>query len=829
MTRAIAGICVLDNPFHVDGIYDYLIPEEMEDSVEPGRLVTVPFGISNHQRVGVVVEVRDHSAYKEAKMIRTLCPETLALDAEQLGILQFLKYRVLSPTGDAVRAMLPVSAMARLRELYAPVETPPEVPAKMGEIDRRVYDYLRANGETDLTALRKLEGLPAEGAVRRLRAKGLITRRVEFAERREGTAVRFWSLAVSGDKARELAAGREVEEEKISNAKQRAVLSVLLEEGEPMPEADLCGQAGVTAAPLKTLAKRGILLVEEKTVGQNPYTDVPYTGMTPQTLNEEQTAALETLWSLAREEAPRAALLQGVTGSGKTRVMTALIDRLLEAGKGVIVLLPEIALTPQSVAIFCARYGERVAVIHSALSSGERYTAYCRIRRGEADVVIGTRSAIFAPVRNLGAIIIDEEQEHTYKSDANPKYHARDIARYRCNYHKALMLLASATPSLESAKKAREGVYTEVKLTKRYGGIELPAVQIVDMRTELREGSGSLLSRPLCEAIGETLGRGEQCILFLNRRGYNRTVSCRSCGKPLTCPNCSVAMTYHTLRGNYREGEMVCHWCGKRLPVPARCPDCGGEHLSHIGFGTQRVEEELKILFGGARVLRMDTDTTTTKHAYEEMLGKFRRREADVLLGTQMVTKGHDFPDVTLVGVLLADTALYMDDYRAGERTFALLTQVIGRAGRRDRPGRAIIQTVNPGSEVIRLACEQNFDNFYDREIKLRKLLCFPPFCDIALITVSAQFEQEVIRASRRAMEEMTALQKETYGDVQTVVFGPFEAPVYRVDNKYRMRIVVKCRLSRQTYLFFAELLTKFGTCSGHRVQMNIDFNPSSL
>ncbi len=826
MRGAFAGVCVLDNPFYVDGVYDYLIPAEIEDSVEPGRLVTVPFGISNHQRVGVVVEVRASSAYKDVKMIKTLCPETLALDAEQLGILQFLKYRTLSPTGDAVRAMLPVSAMARLRELYAPTGGRA---GKLGEIDRRVLDYLLLHGETDLATLRGVEGLPAEGSVRRLKAKGLVTRRVIFTEKREGTAVRFWSLAIPPERAVEFAAGREVEEEKVSNLKQRAVLSVLLDAGEPMPEADLCGQAGVTVSPLKTLERRGILSREEKTLGKNPYTDVPYTGMTPQTLNEEQSAALETLWSLAADDAPRAALLQGVTGSGKTCVMTALIDRLLGAGKGVIVLLPEIALTPQSVAIFCARYGERVAVIHSALSSGERYDAYCRIRRGDADVVIGTRSAIFAPVKNLGAIIIDEEQEHTYKSDANPRYHAKDVARYRCNYNKALMLLASATPSLESAKKAREGSYTHVKLTKRYGGVELPAVQIVDMRQELREGSGSLLSRPLCEAIGETLSRGEQCILFLNRRGYNRTVSCRTCGKPLTCPNCSVAMTYHTLRGNYREGEMVCHWCGKRLPVPATCPECGGEHLSHIGFGTQRVEEELKLLFAGAKVLRMDTDTTTTKHAYEEMLGKFRRGEANILLGTQMVTKGHDFPGVTLVGVLLADTALYMDDYRAGERTFAMLTQVIGRAGRRDRPGRALIQTVNPDSEVIRLACAQDFDQFFDREIRLRNLLCFPPFCDLALITLSAQFEQEVIRAARHAAELMQEMQKDAFRDVQTVVFGPFEAPVYRVDNKYRMRLVVKCRLSRQTYLFFAELLTKFGNGAGHRVQMNLDFNPSSL
>ena len=509
--------------------------------------------------------------------------------------------------------------------------------------------------------------------------------------------------------------------------------------------------------------------------------------------------------------------------------MIELIDRLLEEGRGVILLLPEIALTPQSVAIFCARYGERVAVIHSALSQGERYDAYCRIREGRADVVIGTRSAVFSPVKNLGAIIIDEEQEHTYKSDQNPKYHARDVARFRCAHNKALMLLASATPSLESYRKAKEGVYTLVTLKERYGAARLPRVEVADMR---REAGGGVLS-PLGERLAAELCRvteaGEQSILFLNRRGYNHFVSCRSCGEAVTCPRCSVALTYHTRKGTYREGELVCHWCGHRAPLPEECPACKSPHLARQGFGTQRVEEELGTLLPSARVLRMDTDTASSKLSYDRMLGAFRAHEADVLLGTQMVTKGHDFPDVTLVGVLMADSSLYLDDYRAAERTFAMLTQVIGRAGRAEKEGLAVIQTANPDSEIIRLACAQDYEAFYEREIRLRRLLVFPPFCDIALMTLSGMLETEVLRASTLLSAMLQKKHTESYADVELVTFGPFEAPVYRVDNKYRMRMVIKCKLTRRTLALFAEILTEFSIKIGRSIHLGIDFNPSGL
>ena len=830
MRNLYAGVRMLDTPYHVDAVYDYQIPPEMGDAVQAGRFVVVPFGVQNGLRTGLVTEVKDHSDYAEHKHIRYLCPESIALSEEFMGLASFLRSRTLCSMGDAIRAMVPASALTKLSELYS---VNPSIPTNSDEIrssDLFVYRYLQEHGETSFARLRERLDVRCESALRRLCKEGYLIKRIVFAEAKEGKRERYWMLSTTHDGARELIEGREHNGVKLTSVNHKNILAVLLEADGAVSNAELIAQADVTSAQIKAMEQKGLIFAEERCVERNPYTEAPYLGQTPQTLNGEQEAAMKTLEALADAGEAKAALLHGVTGSGKTRVMTALIDKMLARGKGVIVLLPEIALTPQSVAIFCSRYGNRVAVIHSALSTGERYDAYCRIRRGEADVVIGTRSAVFAPVEHLGAIIIDEEQEHTYKSDQNPKYHTKDVARYRCAHHKALMLLASATPSLESYKKAKDGVYTLVELKHRHGDAKLPDVTVVDMRREAKNGNTSELSEELASAIKQTLENGEQAVLFLNRRGYNRTVVCRSCGKPLICPNCSVAMTYHTARWSYREGQMVCHWCGGKLPVPKECPECHSEHLGHIGYGTQRIEEELGALFPHARILRMDADTTSSKTSYEQMLGKFRRHEADILLGTQMVTKGHDFPDVTLVGVLLADASLYLDDYRASERTFAMLTQVIGRAGRGSKAGRAIIQTNNPDSEIITLASAQDYPTFYEREIRLRRLLCFPPSCDVALITVSGTLETELLMASKRLAEELAAIRAaEAYKDVDLVTFGPFEAPVYRVDNRYRMRMVIKCRMTKPTMSLFDDLICRFQNGCGNRIHISVDFNPSNL
>jgi primosomal protein N' (replication factor Y) len=391
------------------------------------------------------------------------------------------------------------------------------------------------------------------------------------------------------------------------------------------------------------------------------------------------------------------------------------------------------------------------------------------------------------------------------------------------------MLLASATPSFESYKKAMDGKYTLVELKNRYGEATLPDTEIVDMREEIQFGNTSPLGSRLCSSLVKTKQENNQSILFINRRGYNNFISCRNCGEAIKCPECSVSMTYHTNAGSYDDGYLACHWCGKRLPVPKTCPSCGGEHLAKMGYGTQRVEQELGMLMPDARVLRMDTDTTTAKSSYDTLLGKFRRHEADVLLGTQMVTKGHDFPDVTLVGVLLADSSLYLDDYRAAERTFAMLTQVIGRAGRSKKKGTALIQTNNPDNECIRLACAQDYKAFYESEIKIRKLLVFPPFCDIALLTLTSHDEKELLKASTLLAEKISEYMKGEYSDLPLVVYGPFEAPVYKVEGKYRMRMVIKCRINKRSREMFSDVLKYFSGSGARGLSLSVDINPTNL
>lgn len=611
---------------------------------------------------------------------------------------------------------------------------------------------------------------------------------------------------------------------KLRSAAHRAVLQYFVTCPSEVPRSRLCETLSVSPAQLEPLVQKGWLAYGSEEIVRNPYALLGQRRDTsPICLSRAQTAAYETLLALAREKTARAALLFGVTGSGKTKVMMKVMDEVIAAGKTVIMLVPEIALTPQTVSIFCTRYGTRVAVIHSGLSAGERFDAWRRIRRGEVDLVIGTRSAIFAPLENLGLIIIDEEHEHTYKSESAPKYHAREVASFRCGQTGSLLILASATPSFESFYKAKEGKYTLVPLRERYGGATLPETEIVDMRTELRCGRTSPLSRLLEEQLEQTVGAGEQAILFLNRRGYNTSLQCKSCGEPILCPHCSIALTYHTAGG----ASMRCHCCGYRTSVPRKCPHCGGEHIAYVGFGTQKAESELSLDLPQMKVMRMDADTTTGKQSYDRMLEAFRAGEADVLLGTQMVTKGHDFPRVTLVGVLLADLSLYVNDFRAAERTFSLLTQVIGRAGRSASPGRAVIQTFSPHNDVIRFACAQDYEGFYASEIELRRAAVFPPFCDMAALSLTSADEKALFDAAAKLKEKIAALAGGAYADQHMIVFGPFEASVYKVAERFRMHMMVKCRLTARIRAFFRELQLSFA--GDKKVTLGIDLNPLTL
>lgn len=582
---------------------------------------------------------------------------------------------------------------------------------------------------------------------------------------------------------------------------------------------------GVNSTHIAALKAKGYIKISESENIRNPYGFYAKERDTSKiVLSKAQLSAFEKIRELMITGKPNCALLHGVTGSGKTKVIMRAIDECMELGKCAVMMVPEIALTPQTLSIFCRRYGERVAVIHSSLSAGERMDAWRRIRRGDVDLVIGTRSAVFAPLPNVGLIVIDEEHEHTYKSESDPKYHARDVASYICGKSGALLLLASATPSLESYYKAKNGSYTLVELKERYGGVSLPDAVIVDMREELRLGNTTPISARLLKSLEEVKEEECQAILFLNRRGYNSQVSCKGCGEALGCPRCSVSLTYHT---DSKSGRLMCHMCGYTQPVPRVCPECGEEKLSFLGFGTQKVEAELTKYLPDMKVMRMDADTTSGKLAYDKMLDDFRRERADILLGTQMVAKGHDFPKVTLSGVLLADTSLFVSDFRASERTFSLLTQVIGRAGRAAQGGVAVIQTYAPKNEIIRLACIQDYEKFYEGEILLRKELTYPPFCDIATLTVTSDRDIHAMGDAKRLSDILLSELEGDIGKLPFVVFGPFEAGVYKINEKYRMKLVVKCKLNSAVRKMFSRILRKFSEESKNST-LSIDFNPLS-
>ena len=741
-----------------------------------------------------------------------------------LALVDFLREQTLCTTGDAVHAMIPAGVLSGLCARYRVTDRPVGDVRRLSTEEAFLYAHLAQNGECSEEALCTRFGESTEEMLAHLLRLKLVSR--ELVQKNAGAAKEqaIFSLAATREHVEAILSGKVKGR---MGEKQKLALSMLLD-GEKTAEE--LREAGCSKAQTDALIEKELIAKRTTRI----FRDLELTARAEarrveHPLSDEQAAALAEIDRLSKDGEGHAILLHGVTGSGKTYVMLKTIDSMLDRGKGVIVLLPEIALTPQSLSIFCARYGERVAVMHSGLSQGERLDAFTRVFSGEADVVVGTRSAVFAPVKNLGLIVMDEEHEHTYKSDMNPKYHARDVARFRAVQDKALLLLCSATPSLESYKRAKEGRYTLLTLKKRPAHAVLPEVTVADMRLEPGAGNLSPLGAELTASLCKNLQDGNQSILFLNRRGYNHVVSCRSCGKPVTCPACSVSMTYHTKPHTYEQGELICHLCGRKQRMPEVCPSCGSEHLARLGYGTQRVEQELRELLPNGKTLRMDTDTTSTRHAYEEMLGAFRRREADVLLGTQMVTKGHDFPDVTLVGVLMADTSLYLDDYRAAERTFSMLTQVVGRAGRSGKAGRAIIQTCNPDHDVIRLACRQDYEAFYEREIRLRQLLVFPPFCDIALLTLSHRNEQTLFVGAKQLTEQLkTAVQGE-FHDVKILAFGPFEAPIYRAEGRYRMRIVVKCRLLKRTRELFRSILSQFQQSGNSLPQLSIDFNPTNL
>ena len=584
---------------------------------------------------------------------------------------------------------------------------------------------------------------------------------------------------------------------------------------------ELCYFTGAANATLRSLEKSGILRLEHREVFRRVTVEAGERAAPP-VLNAEQQAAFEGLDALAAAGRPAAALLYGVTGSGKTQVYLRLIYEALARGRTAMVLVPEIALTPQLLRIFASHFGDDIAVLHSSLRAGERYDEWKRVRSGQARVVIGTRSAVFAPLRNLGLLILDEEQESTYKSENVPKYHARDVAKYRCAQNDALLVLGSATPSVESMYHARRGDYRLFTLRRRYNEQAMPEVLIADMKQELRAGNGTSLSGPLRAGLAAAMEAGEQSILFLNRRGASRMVTCGECGEVPTCPRCSVHLTYHSANG-----RLMCHYCGHSEPLPDACPSCGGA-LNFLGYGTQKVEEELHAAFPGREILRMDTDTVSATQSHEKLLSRFEKERIPVLVGTQMVAKGLDFENVTLVGVISADLSLYVDDYRAGERTFSLLTQVVGRAGRGAKQGRAVIQTFTPENDVIRCAARQDYDSFYEQEIELRRMRLCPPFRELFVLTASGPLESAVLRTCMRLRRSLEGwLAQPPFRDWEVTLLGPAPASVAKINDRYRYRLTLAAQNTKEIRAMVAHLVRCAQTDKENKgVSVSADVNP---
>ena len=823
---------VLDVPYQADIEYSYSVSDDLESSIDIGAMVIVPFGQGDRQRNAVVTKVEDTPSSNRLKPIISVMSDCLWLDDTMLSLCKFMKSQTLCTIGEAVKCIVPSVMVSRVNELYRVSEKSPDnIPADYTEI------YFAVEREPNITLARLKERYErAQQRLSWLCKNKYLVKRTEIEERDKILYENVVSLSISKDEA--LLLSSEDSPKKMRSKGQADILRLLCE-FDTLTDKNIYERTNTKRPQLAGLLEKGYIKIDKVPVMRDPYAQAKRERGEDVVLNNEQAEALKSLSDLYHTGEARAALLYGITGSGKTSVIKKMIDEVVSSGRSVIVLVPEISLTPQTVSVFCGYYGERVAVIHSNLSAGERFDAYRKIKDGAIDVVIGTRSAIFAPLPNLGMVVIDEEQEHTYKSETSPKYLAHDIARFRCAASNALMLLASATPSVNSYFKAMSGVYTLVKLSKRYGTATLPDVIITDMKRERANGNMSVFGNKLASLAARTLDDGRQSILFLNRRGYHSALSCVECGKVLECPSCSVALTYHSYKKIEEEinaenayeimshsGTLRCHMCGYQTRVPRECPSCKKGDFQYVGFGTQKLEGDIQRLFPQARTLRLDADTTGAKSSYEKILGSFLNKEADIMIGTQMVTKGHNFPSVTLVGVMLADMMLYMSDYRAAERTFSMLTQVIGRAGRAADKGIAVIQTNSPNDRTILYAAEQDYEAFYKNEIQIRKAYELPPFCDIAVITVSSPYEADVIRTSGAALKRLS--EELTAKSIPAIAYGPFDAPIYKAQGKYRKRIIVKCKLTKPTRELLSDLLIEFSRTS-NKSHMSIDFNPSTL
>ncbi|MFC3882628.1 primosomal protein N' [Bacillus songklensis] len=800
----IASVIVDVAAKQTDRTFDYLIPEKWADVLQKGMRVIVPFGPRKVQ--GFVVGLKEHSEFKKLKPIVELLDPYPVLTEELLQLGHWLTEKTLCYAISAFQAMLPAAMKAtydkEVRLLY---------PEDMSLLHEDVQQYFK---QEDAVLLSGVHQDHLSSFYRDIQ-KGYLEVIYIVKNRARKKTVKGIKPLYAAVQLQQLAEQMPKQAEK-----QKNVLAFFLKHPGEIALKELCEQLNVTQAPVKALVNKGVLGETNIEVYRQPYDEEAFGKTSAFPLTEEQEQAITPILQTIEEAKHDVFLMYGVTGSGKTEVYLQSIDQVLKEGKEAIVLVPEISLTPQMVKRFKGRFGSKVAVLHSGLSSGEKYDEWRKIQRKEVSVVVGARSAVFAPFQNLGIIIIDEEHETSYKQEETPRYHARDVAIYRGKHHECPVVLGSATPTLESFARAKKGVYKLLTLRKRMNDSALPAVDIVDMREELRGGNRSMFSTLLFEKMQDRLEKGEQIVLLLNKRGHSSFVMCRDCGYVHTCPHCEISLTYH--RYNHL---LKCHYCGYEQPAAVTCPECNSEHIRYFGTGTQKVEEELTKLLPEASVIRMDVDTTSRKGAHERLLDQFAEQKAQILLGTQMIAKGLDFPNVTLVGVLSADTMLHLPDFRSSEKTFQLLTQVSGRAGRHHLPGEVVIQTYTPEHYSIQLAGQHDFDAFYQQEMMARKMHQYPPFYYVALVTVSHEELTKVVAVTDKIAQFLR--QKLSNN---TVVLGPVASPIAKVKDRYRYQCMIKYKLEPELIPSLKFILDRYQReMQQQQLSITVDLQPYSM
>ena len=814
-TADMVKVAVSAAPYSIDKPYSYLVPESLAAAAVPGVRVMVPFGRGNKESEGLILARVQEPKLPGSKALRQVLDPEPVLDKAGIDLTLWMRGRYFCTVFEAVKTILPAGLWYGLREIWSLAMEPETARSAAVGIPGawQVLDLLeKQGGKADIRVLRDALGDGAEKPLKAMKKVEILTCETDAKRKIADKSHRMVELAVNTEDAYAL-----TEPKRRSAPARYEVVNFLATAGRT-PAAEVSYYTGASARTLKTMEKAGLIAFSEEEELRVPSLDDVEPG--PEiVLNEEQQRAFEEILGRVQAAKPSVTLLHGVTGSGKTQVYLRLVQETLALGKTAMVLVPEIVLTPQMMRKFSSYFGSRVAMLHSSLKMTERYDQWKRIRRGEVDVVLGTRSALFAPLKNLGLIIMDEEQEGSYQSENVPRYDAREVAKYLCVREKAALVFGSATPTVETAWAAEQGSYQKALLRRRYNENALPEVLIADLRQEILNGNPGLISTPLRQELEKNLAAGEQSILFLNRRGSSRMLLCGECGYVPQCPRCSTAMTYHSANG-----RLMCHYCGHSEPAADTCPECGG-WMKHVGAGTQKVEEELRELFPEAGILRMDADTTAGGH--EEILQTFERERVPILLGTQMVAKGLDFENVTLVGVLSADISLYVDNYRAAERTFSLLTQVVGRAGRGGKTGRAVIQTYTPGNDVIRCAARQDYDAFYESEIRMRRLRRYPPFADLFTVTVSGTEEGRVLRAAVSVRETLRQLcRRPELAAGEPEVLGPAPAPVVKVNNRFRYRCTLVGKNDKATREMLAWLQKDFAKDSANRgMNLFVDHN----